>query len=167
MEYKYLIGEYVTVTNYDGEWENWRVQFRAVDDGVTKYVVSSKVLGSVRPGKVLTVAEGDLAPLHSEHAHIGTESQDCDGRYTGGRTEVLNDDERCHEFGDLHFKQRVMAGVVTLHGTGTLNVSPEGMHWSERTDEGYQSAEVRWCDDKNCSDLKSWQRDHTAEAAGY
>lgn len=100
------------------------------------------------------------------HAHVETSSRDCDGLYTGGHVLEMTLQERCDHFGDLHFQQRVLAGVVTLHGTGTLTVNPEGLSWHEVTDEGYRAEEVRWCEDE-CPEERSWQRDHTAESMGY
>lgn len=99
------------------------------------------------------------------HAHVETDSRDCDGRYTGGHVLEMTLQERCDAMGDLHFKDRVLASVVSLHSDGTLTVSEDGMSWHERTDEGYRDAEVRWCED-DCEDA-SWQRDHRAEEMGY
>jgi hypothetical protein len=100
------------------------------------------------------------------HAHVETSSRDCDGDYSGGHTDEMTTQERCDQFGDLHFKERVLGNVVTLHGEGTLEVSPSGLHWHEQTEEGYRRADVTWCEDE-CEDERPWQRDHRAEAAGY
>lgn len=100
------------------------------------------------------------------HAHVSTESRDCDGRYTGGHVVEMTLEERCSAFGELEFKGRVLTNVVTLHGAGTLQVTPDGLEWWEQTDEGYSAADVRWCEDE-CPDERPWMRDHTAEAAGY
>lgn len=99
------------------------------------------------------------------HAHVDTGSRDCDGTYSGGHVEQMTLEERCDSMGDLHFKDRVLAGVVSLHGTGRLKVTPEGLEWFEQTDEGYRAADVRWCED-DCEEA-SWQRDHRAEEMGY
>lgn len=171
MDHKYVIGEYVVLTNPRDEQDargNWRVQSQMEEDGVTRYVVSEEI-NTNRFGRTRMVAEGDLRSLHNEHAHVGTESRDCDGRYTGIYVEMPNDDERCDLLGDLYFKQRVLDDIVSLHGDGTLKVSPTGLDWYEQTDEGYRSAEVLWCADDTCSDIRPRHRyrDHTAEAAGY
>ncbi len=100
------------------------------------------------------------------HAHVETESRDCDGKYTGGRVEEMTLEDRCDSFHDLHFKERVLGNIVSLHGTGTLAVTPIGFRWNEQTEEGYSFAEVTWCED-DCDDKRTWQRDHSAEAAGY
>ena len=102
------------------------------------------------------------------HAHVETSSRDCDGTYTAGHVMELTLEERCDQFGDLHFKDRVMASIVTIHGHGTLTVTPSRLSWHEQTEEGYRAAEVRWCED-DCPEAgwKSWHRDHSAEAAGY
>lgn len=100
------------------------------------------------------------------HAHVSTSSRDCDGDYSGGHVDEMTLEERCDQFGDLHFRERVLGNVVTLHGYGELKVTPEGLEWHEQTDEGYRAASVRWCEDA-CADERPWQRDHRAEAAGY
>jgi hypothetical protein len=100
------------------------------------------------------------------HAHITTASRDCDGDYSGGHVAEMTTLEKADEFADLHFKERVLGNVVTLHGHGTLTVRPGGLSWNEQTDEGYRAAEVRWCEE-GCEGERSWQRDHRAEEMGY
>jgi len=100
------------------------------------------------------------------HAHVSTSSRDCDGDYSGGHVDEMTLEERCDQFHDLHFKERVMGNVVSLHGEGTLEVSPSGLHWREQTEEGYRAADVEWCE-RECEAERPWQRDHRAEAAGY
>ena len=100
------------------------------------------------------------------HAHVETDSADCDGRYTSGRVEEMTLEERCDQFWDLHFKERILGNTVSFHGTGTVEVSPSGLHWYEQTDEGYRRVDVEWCE-QDCDDVRSWQRDHSAEKAGY
>lgn len=100
------------------------------------------------------------------HAHVTTSSRDCDGDYSGGHVDEMTLEERCDQFGDLHFRERVAMNVVSLHGEGTLTVSSTGVHWHEQTEEGYRAADVRWCEE-DCPDERSWQRDHSAERAGY
>ena len=100
------------------------------------------------------------------HAHISANSRDCDGDYSSGRVDTMTLEERCDRYGDLHFKERVLANTVSLHGHGTLQVTPDGISWHEQTEEGYRAAEITWCED-DCLPERSWQRDHRAEAAGY
>lgn len=100
------------------------------------------------------------------HAHVRNQSRDCDGDYSSGHVTEMTLEERCDSFGDLHFKERVIADVVNVHGYGTLTVTPDGVDWHEQTEEGYRAAEVRWCEDE-CREERPWQRDHRAEAAGY
>lgn len=99
------------------------------------------------------------------HAHVETDSRDCDSRYTGGHVLEMTTQERADAFPELTFKDRVLVGVVSLSGDGLLTVTEDGLSWHEQTEEGYRTAEVRWCEE-DCEEA-SWQRDHTAEAAGY
>ena len=108
----------------------------------------------------------DTATANNLHAHVETESQDCDSRYTGGRVDEMTTEEVNEEFPEMVFKDRVVADIIFLHGYGTLTVTPEKVTWNESTEEGYRWVEVTWCRD-NCSGLVSWHRDHAAEAAGY
>lgn len=103
--------------------------------------------------------------MNGLHAHVETDARDYDGRYTQGYVLEKTTLERADDLGDYSFKTRVLAGVVSTHGSGTLSVTPEGLSWYEDTDEGYHRAEVRWCEDE-CED-RTWQRDHSAEAMGY
>ena len=108
----------------------------------------------------------DTATAANLHAHIETESQDCDSRYSQGRVAEMTTEEKGETFSDLVFKDRVITGIISVHGYGTMTVTPEKVTWNESTEEGYRWAEVTWCND-TCSGLASWQRDHAAEAAGY
>jgi hypothetical protein len=111
--------------------------------------------------------EAAWEPAFKIHAHVSTRSRDCDGDYSGGSMYELTLEERCDQFGDLHFKERVMASIVSLHGHGTLTVdSDTGISWHEDTEEGYREAEALWCE-SDCGEERPWQRDHRAEAAGY
>lgn len=101
--------------------------------------------------------------MNGLHAHVETDARDCDGRYTQGY--VLEKTTLERDGGDYSFKTRVLAKVVSIHGSGTLSVTPEGLSWHEDTDEGYRRVEVRWCEDE-CEEC-TWQRDHTAEKEGY
>ena len=108
----------------------------------------------------------NTATADNLHAHVETESQDCDSRYTGFCVDEMTTPERNETFPDLVFKGRVIAGIISVHAYGTLTVTPEGVTWSESTEEGYRRVEVTWCRD-TCHGLLSWHRDHAAEAAGY
>lgn len=101
------------------------------------------------------------------HAHAESQSRDCDGMYSSGVDYEPTLDERVDEFGDLHFKQRVISYMVNVDpdSEGTLTVRSDEVSWYERTEEGYRATEVRWCEGE-CAG-QSWQRDHSAEAAGY
>jgi len=100
------------------------------------------------------------------HAHVSSNSRDCDGDYSRGHIDEMTLQERCDRDGDLRFKERVLASTVNLHGHGTLEVTPEHLSWYEQTEEGYRAAEIAWCEDE-CPAMRSWQRDHRAEAMGY
>lgn len=108
------------------------------------------------------------------HAHIVKESRDCDGAYTSGHTMMQTHEEQASEFGDIEFHRRVVAEVVnsySLMDTGRLFVhrfedGSTRLVWSEPTDEGYRNTEATLCIDE-CELPTPWQRDHTAEAAGY
>jgi len=100
------------------------------------------------------------------HAHVTTSSRDCDGDYSGGHVVEMTLSERCDQFGEIHFKERVIGDTISVYGHGILNVAPEQVSWHEQTEEGYSAADVRWCED-DCPDTRSWQRDHRAEEAGY
>lgn len=106
------------------------------------------------------------------HAHVSTSSVDCDGPMYREYVETFNDAERAesgkayNDFSDLHFKERILGNVVSFHGHGSVTFRPEGFTFSEPTDEGYRSAEVRWCED-DCDTDAAWQRDVFAEQMGY
>lgn len=114
------------------------------------------------------------------HAHVDTESQDCDSRYTNSYlmwmdTSELEGEDAPNWFGEIVFRQRVLSHIVSAYTcvAGTLKVSgcPEtgltdALTWNESTEEGYRAADVRFCDDTFCADETSY-RDHTAESMGY
>ena len=100
------------------------------------------------------------------HAHMSGSSRDCDGTYSQGHVYEMTTQEKADQFGDLQFKDRVITNIITLHGYGTLTVTPAGASWSEQTDEGYRAVDILWCED-DCPNERSWQRDHRAEAMGY
>lgn len=101
------------------------------------------------------------------HAHVSTQSQDCDGRYLHEHVDRPNSIERTEEFGDLHFKERILGNIVSFHAEdGTLTVNPGALYWNQPTDEGYTSTHVVWCEQDDCDD-KATQRDFSAERMGY
>lgn len=105
---------------------------------------------------------------HRVHAHVSTESRDCDGDYSRGHIDRLSALERCESYGDLTFKQRVISSVVSVYAEqGTLEVKPDSVHWFEQTDEGYIRTHIEWCEDEHVGEDETYQRDHRAEAAGY
>lgn len=104
----------------------------------------------------------------SLHAHVTSRSRDCDGEYRSGYTYPLSIEEQNSDFTEIEFKERVIATVVSVFAVdGTLSVSPNVVNWHETTDEGYRSSCIEWCEDETCEASKSWQRDMSAEKAGY
>lgn len=103
----------------------------------------------------------------SLHAHVTTRSRDCDGEYRRGRIDWPTIEERVSHFPELEFKDRVFCSVVNLNALdGYLQVTPEGVEYSETTEEGFTSSVIEWCED-DCADGSPWQRDLSAERAGY
>lgn len=110
------------------------------------------------------------------HAHISKAQQDCDGPTYQEYTVFLNDEERAehlkadgvNDFHDLHFKERVLGSQVSFSPFLNVNVEVDnhGFVMREQTDEGYRSAEVRWCEDESCTETYA-QRDVFAEMMGY
>lgn len=111
------------------------------------------------------------------HAHVSTASRDCDGPLYRDYVSALNDDERAeheraqgvNDFHDLNFKSRILSNHVSFHTEFgvSVKVTAEGFWTREQTDEGYRSAEVRWCEDPDCDPHEASQRDVYAEAMGY
>jgi hypothetical protein len=109
------------------------------------------------------------------HAHVDTAAADCDGPMYRTYVESLNDSERAmhdaangvNDFHDLVFKERVLGNHVSFHGRVTVEVHPHGFNSHEITDEGYRSADVRWCEDESCDPHAASQRDVFAEQMGY
>lgn len=111
------------------------------------------------------------------HAHVSIASSDCDGPLYRDYITEMNDDEIAehesangvNDFHDLHFKERVLGNHVSFHSEhgAVVKVTTDGFTLNEQTDEGYRSAEVRWCEDGDC-DLSAYsQRDIYAEMMGY
>lgn len=111
------------------------------------------------------------------HAHVWTESADCDGRYSStyiarmDESELAESRKEENDFSEIHFTERVLGNIVSLTTLrdgqkGSLEVTEHGFAWGRPTDEGFESATVQWCHDETCSDSHTY-RDHSAERAGY
>ena len=110
------------------------------------------------------------------HAHVSTASADCDGPQYSSRVEVFNDEERAeqeraqgvNDFSDIHFMERVFMSVASPYAVHqmTVKVDEEGIDVHEQTEEGYRSAEVRWCRD-DCDLEETSYRDVYAEMMNY
>jgi hypothetical protein len=116
-----------------------------------------------------------IEPAPALHAHVSSESSDCDGRYS--RTYVIDQtDEELNGSpfdgydGEEAFRLRVLQyiGSTTPEYGGRLSIAPGGDEytWAEQTDEGYRHVEATFCREDD-ADEKSTQRDHSAEASGY
>ena len=108
------------------------------------------------------------------HAHVEHYSRDCDGPVSGSYVVTLSDEEIAehvkadgvNDFHDLHFKERVLGGIVSFHAEAEVRIHAEGFSYSEPTDEGVRNVEVEWCED-DCDLSERSYRDYYAEAAGY
>lgn len=104
------------------------------------------------------------------HAHVESESADCDGRYSRNYTYVP--DVWLSECDDF-IAYVLMMTVSTTSEDGTLKVTqdPESdapmFEWSESTEEGFSATVTTFCVKPECADAPATQRDHSAEAAGY
>lgn len=159
---KFVAWEFVERIS-DGAVGQVRAIYRHADDTWTYGVKLEHVPGQ---NDYVTVGEGALRRYHRIHAHVNSDSRDCDGTYLKSHTEVLTTEERCSRYGDLYFKDRVVTSIISLHGHGTLKVESEGCVWDEPTEEGHRLIVVTWCDDEDC-DRTGSQRDLTAESMGY
>lgn len=100
--------------------------------------------------------------MSSEHAHISTESADCDGQYS--RTNVLVPDATQDEWG---FRAETIGNALAYVTEGAdVTFSVDGFSVSYSTDEGYVFSEFTWCTDDD-TDTRSTFRDHRAESMGY
>ena len=81
------------------------------------------------------------------HAHIVSESRDCDGTYHSSRTVEMTTDERTSDFGDLEFKRRIIGDVISVIAQdGRLIVEEGRISWHENTEEGYRTSDADWCE---------------------
>jgi hypothetical protein len=111
------------------------------------------------------------------HAHVETQSRDCDSTYDRTYVERPNDDERARAegfevtapaFSEMDFMNRVFASLAGPYAVTlpmTVTVDGDGFEVNEQTEEGYRWAQVRWCYGE-CADERTF-RDHAAEQAGY
>lgn len=99
------------------------------------------------------------------HAHVESESRDCDGRYSGRWTVGLdnNFDGREDIINYLNEFYVYESGQVEA---GNDADGRYGWESHEPTEEGYRSVWVTYCTDAHCTS-ESEARDHSAEAAGY
>lgn len=100
------------------------------------------------------------------HAHVEIYSTDCDGQYFRHYPMVMSEKQKIAQFGEVEFKEQVVAGQMSLSGYGKLTVTPSVVVWDEDTGEGHRESMITWCTDDDC-DMSSGQRDFSAEAAGY
>lgn len=110
-----------------------------------------------------------MTNTNSLHAHVNIASADCDGPLYRDHVSQMTDAEKASDFPDLDFKQRVMGSHVSFSPMGEVRVTvtEDGFTMHEQTDEGFRSAEVRWCEDEDCDPDKRGQRDVYAEMMGY
>lgn len=115
------------------------------------------------------VGNGRMIALMNLHAHVSTSARDCDGETGHEYVSTMNSEEKASDFPDLDFKARVLSCHVSFDSEFgvTVQVDEGGFVMREQTDEGYRSAEVRWCEDDDCDENQSSQYDQFAEAAGY
>lgn len=102
------------------------------------------------------------------HAHVTTNSRDCDGGHGMEYVSTMNDTEKGSQFADLDFKARILSNHVSFHSEFgvTVKVDEHGFNMSEQTDEGYRAAQIQWCED-DCDENDNSVYDEYAELAGY
>lgn len=109
------------------------------------------------------------------HAHVASETADCDGRMGGNTIIVLNEGEIAefyekdgvNDFHEFMFKERVLGSVVSFDADSVLKFTKDGFEYHEPTDEGYCAADVYWCEEEGCDPWMRTSYDKYAEAAGY
>lgn len=110
------------------------------------------------------------------HAHVSTASADCDGPMYRDYVLSLSESELAehiaadgvNDFHEIHFMERALCSVASPYAACqmTVKIDDDGIDVYERTEEGYRSAQVRWCRDE-CDENETSQRDVYAELAGY
>ena len=113
----------------------------------------------------------------SLHAHVSTATADCDGpiyrEYVTGlsEAEIAEHVEAngINDFHDIHFMQRVMMNHCSPYAVHQMRITVDesGVEWSEDTEEGHRSGEIRWCRDEDCDPNAESYRDVYAEMMGY
>jgi hypothetical protein len=108
------------------------------------------------------------------HAHVESESADCDGRYS--RTYTYTPEVWISEESDFIAWVLTMTVDTSAEG-GRLEITQDTLghdgqelpmfEWSQPTEEGFIAKAVRFCTEPGCADAPATQRDHSAEAAGY
>ena len=115
--------------------------------------------------------------IETAHAHIDTASVDCDGPFYREYTVFVSDEakaksaacEGVNDFWEIEFRQEILTSQVSVYSVEyglTMKADESGFEWTEATDEGHRSGQVRWCDDESCDESYS-QRDVYAEMMGY
>jgi hypothetical protein len=115
--------------------------------------------------------------ISTRHAHVSSESADCDGRYIRSHVvpmtaeEVEESTRDVNDFSEINFRERVLGSVVSLTTfrdgqEGSVTITEHGFTYSRPTDEGFESVDVTWCEDSDCDNASTY-RDHSAERAGY
>lgn len=109
------------------------------------------------------------------HVHNDSESRDCDGRYASGYTTWLallvegfipDDPEADDLFRAMMIYWEAHDGTEMVFGV--LDDGRDFVRYHQYTDEGYRSGQLLFCEKPDCMvDDESWQRDYSAEAAGY
>jgi hypothetical protein len=113
------------------------------------------------------------------HAHVSSESRDCDGRYSGGYVFRRFNKERTgtqREWDDwldlYHLLVQDVAMVPDVDKT-TIEIKPSKtggytFYAAQDTEEGYRCEIAVMCQDPDCDLLEGERfRDHTAESMGY
>jgi len=107
------------------------------------------------------------------HAHFGSESRDCDGRYSDGRDIAAA--KFTDELDDKHdFAEAMLVWLYRSPDVGPVSITIDTderdrlvIALSMGTDEGFYSAGVTICEEDDFEESYSGYRDHTAESMGY
>lgn len=146
MAYEFSIGELVTK---DGSRPEYPLRiWNETSAGL--HVDSTDPRRTSNGMDVDVVLREDLYPFHTMHAHISEDSRDCDGRMTSERVEGLNEDEKKTTFGDIDFQVRIAGFFAISSNNARMSMDGNVTTWLADTDEGYESAEIRWCEELSC-----------------
>jgi hypothetical protein len=129
--------------------------------------------------RVLIVGSGSGRKMSMLHAHVSRSSADCDGPTYQSNVVTFNEEEMAehadaeaaggwNNFSDISFMNRVFCTVAGPYAVeqAIVTISESGFEYSERTEEGYRHAEVRWCR-HDCDTDETSYRDVYAEQMGY